>query len=141
MVEYEDGSVIAQLGQPDMRTPIAHALAYPDRIDGGVNSLDLPTVGTLTFERPDFDRFPALRLAYEVLATGQSAPAVFSAANEIAVEAFLGRRLPFSAIEEVIEEVLRRVPAEPVNDLEGVLAQDSRARQAARQLIQTAVPV
>jgi 1-deoxy-D-xylulose-5-phosphate reductoisomerase len=139
MVEYDDGSVIAQLGQPDMRTPIAQALAYPERIEAGVSSLDLPALATLTFERPDFGRFPALRLAYEVLAAGGCTPAVFNAANEVAVDAFLSGQLPFGAIEEVIEAVLERSPGGPADELAGALAADERARGAAREFIRRMV--
>jgi 1-deoxy-D-xylulose-5-phosphate reductoisomerase len=131
MVEYEDGSVLAQLGNPDMRTPIAHALAYPERIGAGVAALDLARIGTLTFEAPDFARFRALRLAYEVLAAGGTASAVFNAANEVAVAAFLEGRLAFTAITEVIETALERVAAAPVTSLEDVLGADQRARAAA----------
>jgi 1-deoxy-D-xylulose-5-phosphate reductoisomerase len=131
MVEYEDGSVLAQLGNPDMRTPIAHALAYPDRIGAGVASLDLARVATLTFEPPDFERFRALRLAYEVLRAGGDAPAVFNAANEVAVAAFLEGRLAFPAITDVIESVLERVPPAAVTTLDDVLRADGRARAAA----------
>jgi 1-deoxy-D-xylulose-5-phosphate reductoisomerase len=131
MVEYEDGSVLAQLGNPDMRTPIAHALAYPDRIGAGVAALDLARIGTLTFEPPDFERFRALRLAYDVLRAGGTAPAVFNAANEVAVAAFLDGRLPFPAITEVIEAALERLPPVPVTSLDDVLDADGRARAAA----------
>jgi 1-deoxy-D-xylulose-5-phosphate reductoisomerase len=131
MVEYDDGSVLAQLGQPDMRTPIAQALAFPERIEAGVPSLDLPAIASLTFERPDFERFPALRIAYEVLRSGGSAAAVFSAANEIAVEAFLAGQLPFAEIESVIEETLQRMPLERITDLEHLLGLDERARAGA----------
>jgi 1-deoxy-D-xylulose-5-phosphate reductoisomerase len=131
MVEFADGSVIAQLGNPDMRTPIAQALAYPDRVDAGVASLDLAHLATLTFEAPDFTRFRALPLAYEVLATGGTAPAIFNAANEVAVAAFLSGELRFPRITEVIEGTLARVPAGPVGRLEDVIEADSRARAAA----------
>jgi 1-deoxy-D-xylulose-5-phosphate reductoisomerase len=131
MVEYADGSVLAQLGHPDMRTPIAQALAYPDRIEAGVGALDLAAFGTLSFERPDFARFPALTLAYRVLEAGGTAPAVFNAANEVAVEAFLAGGLPFLDITRVIESVLARVPAQSADSLEDVLDADRRARSAA----------
>jgi 1-deoxy-D-xylulose-5-phosphate reductoisomerase len=131
MVEYADGSVIAQLGNPDMRTPIAQALAYPDRIDAGVASLDLARVAALTFEAPDFSRFRALALAYDVLATGGSAPAIFNAANEIAVAAFLSGGLAFPRITDVIEATLERVPAGALAGLEDVVEADARARGAA----------
>jgi len=131
MVEYADGSVIAQLGNPDMRTPIAQALAYPDRIDAGVASLDLAQLGALTFEAPDFGRFRALALAYETLAAGGTAPAVFNAANEVAVAAFLAGTLSFPRITDVIESTLARVPATPVDALADVLEADLRARATA----------
>ena len=133
MVEYADGSVIAQLGNPDMRTPIAFALAYPDRIEAGVEPLDLCRIGALNFERPDFKRFPCLRLAYEALALGGNAPAVLNAANEIAVEAFLGGSLAFTRIPEVIEQTLASIVWGEVATLEDVLAADAVAREAARR--------
>ena len=135
MVEYADASVIAQLGNPDMRTPIAQVLAYPERIDSGVRSLDLATIGTLTFERPDFKRFPALRIAYDALAHGGTAPAVMNAANEVAVAAFLDRRLPFLQITTIIEETINRLGALPLQSLDDVLAADLAAREHASQLI------
>ncbi len=128
MVEYADGSVIAQLGNPDMRTPIAHALAYPERIDAGVDSLDLARIGRLDFSPPDLARFPALRLGYRALKEGGSSPATLNAANEVAVAAFLERRLPFLAITAVIEAVMNELPARPLIDLEDVLAADAAAR-------------
>jgi 1-deoxy-D-xylulose-5-phosphate reductoisomerase len=135
MVEYADGSVIAQLGNPDMRTPIAQALAFPDRIDSGVSSLDLARVATLGFERPDFERFPALQLAYEALARGGSAPAVLNAANEIAVAAFLERRLSFLSVTAVIEETLASTASAPLGTLEDVFAVDAAARRRADQIV------
>jgi 1-deoxy-D-xylulose-5-phosphate reductoisomerase len=135
MVEYADGSVIAQLGHPDMRTPIAQALAYPERIDAGVPSLDLFRIGPLSFERPDFERFPALALAYAALRSAGAAPATLNAANEIAVAAFLEGRLPFLQITAVIEETLNGLPAGPLGTLEDVLAADDRARARANQII------
>jgi 1-deoxy-D-xylulose-5-phosphate reductoisomerase len=131
MVEYADGSVIAQLGHPDMRTPIAQALAHPDRIEAGVASLDLARLGALTFEAPDFRRFRALALAYEVLAAGGTAPAIFNAANEIAVAAFLRGELPFVRITDVIESALSRVAAAAGHTIDDVLDADRRARAAA----------
>jgi len=135
MVEYADGSVIAQLGNPDMRTPIAQALAFPERIEAGVSSLDLFRIGALTFERPDFELFPALGLAYEALRNGGSAPAILNAANEIAVTAFLERRLPFLRITTVIEETLASVPVSALATLEDVLAADALARGRACQIV------
>jgi 1-deoxy-D-xylulose-5-phosphate reductoisomerase len=135
MVEYSDGSVLAQLGNPDMRTPIAQALAYPERIEAGVDPLNLFRTGTLTFEEPDFARFPALGLAYQVLREGGSAPAVFNAANEIAVAAFLHDKLAFNRITEVIAAVLERVPTTAVTQLAEVLDADRRGREAANDII------
>jgi 1-deoxy-D-xylulose-5-phosphate reductoisomerase len=135
MVEYADGSVIAQLGNPDMRTPIAHALAYPERIDAGVASLDLCRIGQLSFEAPDFSRFPCLRLAYEALERGGSAPAVVNASNEMAVEAFLAGRLSFMRIPGIIEETLAAVPQREIADLAGVMDADAESRETARRLM------
>ena len=135
MVEYADGSVIAQLGNPDMRTPIAYALAYPERIDAGVQPLDLCQIGTLNFERPDLDRFPCLRLAYEALARGGNAPAMLNAANEVAVDAFLAGRLVFTRIPDLIERVLEAGAWRDVHSLEDVLAADAAAREAGRQYL------
>jgi 1-deoxy-D-xylulose-5-phosphate reductoisomerase len=137
LVEYVDGSVLAQLGNPDMRTPIAHALAYPERIDPGVEALDLFAVASLGFERPDLDRFPCLRLAYRALQAGGSAPILLNAANEVAVASFLERRLAFDRIPELVEEVLERVAATPVQSLEDVLAADAFARRTAMQRLET----
>jgi 1-deoxy-D-xylulose-5-phosphate reductoisomerase len=134
MVEYADGSVIAQLGNPDMRTPIAQALAYPDRVDAGVAPLDLAAFGALTFERPDFERFRALALAYEVLRAGGTAPAIFNAANEIAVDAFLTGHLSFSRITDIIETTLDAVPPSRIDALEDVIEADRLARGAARAM-------
>jgi 1-deoxy-D-xylulose-5-phosphate reductoisomerase len=135
MVEYADGSVLAQLGNPDMRTPIAHALAWPERIDSGVSSLDLLRVARLDFERPDVDRFPCLRLAQEAVEVGGTAPAVLNAANEVAVAAFLERRIAFTDIPAVIERVLAEAPASREADLDAVLACDSRARESAGRVV------
>ena len=131
LVEYVDGSVLAQLGNPDMRTPIAHALAYPERIEAGVAALDLFQVAQLTFERPDLERFPCLGLAYRALRAGGNAPAVLNAANEVAVAAFLAGRLPFLCIADVIAAALDAVPAAAVPDLPAVLAADAAGRLAA----------
>lgn len=135
MVEYADGSVIAQLGNPDMRTPIAHCLAYPERIDSGVASLDLFKIGRLDFEEPDFERFPCLRLAYDAIETGGTAPAVLNAANEIAVEAFLGRRLPFLSISNLIAATLKAVKPRNEGSLDDVMAADAEARTIATRLL------
>ena len=135
MVEYADGSVIAQLGHPDMRTPIAQALAYPERIEAGVPSLDPFRIGALSFERPDFERFPALGLAYAALTSGGAAPATLNAANEVAVAAFLDGRLSFLHITAVIEETLTRVSARSLATLDDVLAADADARNRAKQIV------
>ena len=118
-----------------MRTPIAHALAYPERIDPGVQSLDLCAIGSLQFERPDLDRFPCLRLAYRALEAGGNAPIVLNAANEVAVASFLSGRLAFARIAGVVEEVLARITPSRVRTLEDVLAYDAQARVAAEQLL------
>ncbi|HET9042149.1 MAG TPA: 1-deoxy-D-xylulose-5-phosphate reductoisomerase [Burkholderiales bacterium] len=131
MVEYADGSVIAQLGNPDMRTPIAQALAYPERIEAGVPALDLGRLGALTFEAPDFKRFRALALAYDVLAAGGTAPAIFNAANEVAVAAFLRGELAFVRITDVIEAGLAGVAISAAATVDDVLDADRRARAAA----------
>lgn len=135
MVSYVDGSVLAQLGNPDMRTPIAHALAYPERIESGVAALDLAQVGQLVFQRPDFERFPCLKLAYDALLAGGTAPAILNAANEVAVEAFLDRKIGFRAIDRLIAQVMDRVPHGEAGDVGTLLEQDRRARQAAQALI------
>jgi 1-deoxy-D-xylulose-5-phosphate reductoisomerase len=132
LVEYVDGSVLAQLGHPDMRTPIAQALAYPERIDAGVGPLDLARLGALSFEAPDLGRFPCLALAYEALASGGTAPAVLNAANEIAVAAFLSGRARFTDIASACAETLARQPARALQSLEDALAADSDARAFAR---------
>lgn len=131
LVQYVDGSVVAELGNPDMRTPIAHALAYPERIESGVAALDLFAVGQLNFEAPDLERFPCLGLAYRALAAGGNAPAVLNAANEVAVDAFLGGRLPYLGIPQVIAAALDAVPPDAVADLEGVMGSDAAGRRAA----------
>ncbi|HTG96276.1 MAG TPA: 1-deoxy-D-xylulose-5-phosphate reductoisomerase [Burkholderiales bacterium] len=131
LVEYQDGSMIAQLSNPDMRVPIAHALAWPERIDSGARSLDLAAVKSLAFEKPDLDRFPCLGLAYAALRAGGTAPAVLNAANEVAVEAFLDRRLPFTGIADVIADTLESVEACAADDLSSILDADRQARRAA----------
>jgi len=135
LVEYVDGSVLAQLGNPDMRTPIAYGLAYPERIASGVAPLDLFKVATLDFVEPDFERFPCLKLAYQALRAAGTAPAVLNAANEIAVAAFLDRQIPFLFIPRVIEAVLDALPVNTVGCLDDVLGADSAARHAAQQQI------
>jgi 1-deoxy-D-xylulose-5-phosphate reductoisomerase len=135
MVSYVDGSVLAQLGNPDMRTPIAHALAYPERIASGVNAIDLAQIGQLVFERPDYNRFPCLKLAYDALLAGGTAPAILNAANEVAVEAFLERRLGFRAIDQLIARVMDKLPHGEAGDIAALLEQDRCAREIAHSLI------
>ncbi len=136
MVEYEDGSVLAQMGNPDMRTPIAHAMAWPERIDSGVASLDFMAVSRLDFEAPSFERFPGLRLSIESARAGGVMPAILNAANEVAVEAFLAERIGFTDIPRIIENVLGRSQnVEPVN-LSVVKEVDLNARQMARECLQ-----
>ncbi len=139
LVEYTDGSVLAQLGNPDMRTPIAYALAYPERIEAGVPSLDLFQIARLDFEAPDFERFPCLQLAYAALRAGGTAPAILNAANEIAVAAFLDRRLSFLGIPRLIEATLAALPAGPEGSLADVLTADAEARRIATSLISETV--
>ena len=135
MVSYIDGSVLAQLGNPDMRTPIAHALAYPERIASGVTIVDLVQVGQLAFHRPDFQRFPCLKLAYDALLAGGTAPAILNAANEVAVQAFLDRKISFRVIDRLIDHVMQELPSSEVTDIGALLEQDIRAREAAQKLI------
>lgn len=136
MVEYKDGSTLAQLGNPDMRTPIAHALAWPNRIESGVEGLDLFKVARLDFEPPDLNRFPCLALAYRAAKEGGSSPAALNAANEVAVEAFLDSRIPFVAIAQLIESVMDNMEKIDNFSLKQVLAIDQQARSIARELIQ-----
>jgi 1-deoxy-D-xylulose-5-phosphate reductoisomerase len=135
LVQYVDGSVLAQLGNPDMRTPIAQALAWPGRMHSGVAPLDLFAVGRLDFEPPGIDRFPCLKLAYEAAAAGGTCPAILNAANEVAVAAFLDRRIGFMDISRVVAHTLEQLPAEPLRsgDLEELLQADRRARAIAEQ--------
>jgi 1-deoxy-D-xylulose-5-phosphate reductoisomerase len=135
LVEHVDGSVIAQLSNPDMRIPIAHALGFPERIESGAAPLELAAIGQLSFERPDPDRFPCLGLAYEALKRGGAAPAVLNAANEVAVEAFLAGVLRYTDIPRVIESTLRRAHALAAGDLESVLDADSSARHWAAEAV------
>jgi 1-deoxy-D-xylulose-5-phosphate reductoisomerase len=135
MVEYMDGSVIAQLGQPDMRTPIACAMSHPERIESGVSPLDFTTLSALEFERLDGQRFPCMALAREAIRQGGTAPAALNAANEIAVESFLDGKLSFTGIAEVIESVLGETAVEPLVSLEQVYAADIEARALARRYV------
>ncbi|MEI8102087.1 MAG: 1-deoxy-D-xylulose-5-phosphate reductoisomerase [Chlorobium sp.] len=135
MVEYVDGCVMAQLGVPDMRAPIAFALAWPERCTSGIPKLDLPKIATLTFEEPDLVRFPALRLAYEALKAGRTSPAVLNAANEVAVAAFLDRRIGFTDIATTVEKTLQAHDAYPPVELDDYLQADQWARAIATKLI------
>jgi 1-deoxy-D-xylulose-5-phosphate reductoisomerase len=135
MVEYKDGSVLAQLGSPDMRTPIAYALSWPARMEAPVQRLDLAKIGQLTFEAPDEVRFPALRLAREVLRRGDSAPTILNAANEEAVSAFLEGKIGFLDIAQIVEETLTAATIGPVNDIESIHASDESARRIAQENI------
>ena len=135
MVAYVDGSVLAQMGTPDMRTPIAYALAWPRRMAAPVERLDLVRVGTLTFESPDEHRFPALRLARAALGAGGSAPAILNAANEIAVAAFLDSKIGFLDIAAVVEDALAAAPAHPLSNLEAVIAADIEGRRFAKNAV------
>ena len=138
MVSYADGSVLAQLGNPDMRTPIAHALAWPERFESGVAPLDLFEVAHLDFEAPDLARFPCLDLAYKALKTGGTAPAILNAANELAVEAFLEHRIAYTDIPSAIDDAMQTIPAVAVASLDTVLDADSRARRQTLAFIKRA---
>src|SRR5699024_2637826 len=135
LVEYIDGSVLAQLGNPDMRTALAHALAWPERIEAGVAPLDLPALGHLDFEQPDVATFRCLALAYQALRAGGDAPAVLNAANEVAVAAFLAGTLPFAAIAEVIDATLQELPPQPVVDMTSLVQRDIGAREVAQRIM------
>jgi 1-deoxy-D-xylulose-5-phosphate reductoisomerase len=136
MVAYRDGSVLAQMGAPDMRTPIAHALAWPRRIDAGVNRLNLAQMNDLVFEEPDLDRFPCLAIAFEAMRAGASAPVTLNASNEVAVDAFLNGRIGFSQIPALVSDVMERVSVTAVKSLDDVFAQDVLARQQAQQWVE-----
>lgn len=133
MVDYQDGSVLAQLGSPDMRTPIANGLAWPERIDAGVPPLDLFALGQFNFERPDETRFPCLRLAAEAFYAGGTAPAVLNAANEVAVAGFLDGKVRFTGIPTIIERTLERVTFEAAGSFEAIFAKDREARAVAEE--------
>lgn len=135
MVEYVDGSVLAQMGNPDMRTPIAHALAWPERIASGVASLDLLEVARLDFQRPDDERFPCLRLAFDAVEAGGVAPAVLNAANEVAVDAFLQGRLPFLGIARLNRAVMENAEGAQPESVDHLLEVDRRSRRMAEQLL------
>ncbi len=135
LVEYRDGSMLAQLGNPDMRTPIAHALAWPERIESGVSSLDIFAVARLDFSSPDTQRFPCLRLAYQSVRAGGTSGAIMNAANEVAVQAFLERRLAFTRIARVVEQVMDSVPCAAAVTLDEVLQADNIARASAEGFV------
>jgi 1-deoxy-D-xylulose-5-phosphate reductoisomerase len=138
LVEYVDGSVLAQLGNPDMRTAIAHALAWPARIEAGVAPLDLATSAPLAFQQPDLDTFRCLALAFQALRAGGDATAILNAANEVAVEAFLAGSLPFLGIADLVESVLTELPPQPVVDVQTLNERDRTAREAARRILRNA---
>jgi 1-deoxy-D-xylulose-5-phosphate reductoisomerase len=135
LVDYVDGSVLAQLGNPDMRTALAHGLAWPDRVDSGVAPLDLAALARFDFETPDLDAFPCLGLAYRALEAGGSAPAILNAANEIAVSAFLQGRLGFLGIPDLVLACLDELPSGPAGNLDQLMATDAQARTLAETLI------
>ncbi|MEY4717838.1 MAG: hypothetical protein RL563_456 [Pseudomonadota bacterium] len=135
MVDYVDGSVLAQMGNPDMRTPIAHAMAWPERFESGVDPLDIFQVAHMDFERPDLQRFPCLRLAYEAIKAGGIMPTVLNAANEIAVDAFLNEKVRFTDIALIIERSMESFSPEVADSLEAILLADSNARVVALSVI------
>ena len=135
MVRYLDGSVLAQLGNPDMRTPIAYCLGLPERIDSGVGELDFGALSALTFQKPDFGRFPCLKLAYQAMNAGGAAPCVLNAANEVAVAAFLDKRIKFTDIAKVVAHCLAQDFSDGRHDIEGLLAQDAQTRRQAEAFI------
>ncbi len=135
MVDYVDGSVLAQLGNPDMRTAIGYALAWPERIDTAVPSLDLPSIGKLHFEQPDLETFRCLALAFQALRAGGDATTILNAANEVAVDAFLNGRLAFNAIPEVVERVLAELPQQSVVDIPSLMDRDRAAREVALRVL------
>jgi len=137
MVRYRDGSVIAQLGQPDMRTPIAYGLAWPERIDAGVAPLSLTQLAALSFDEPDLARFPCLSLAFAAAKVGGTAPTVLNAANEIAVAAFLDEGMPYLQISSVVEKTLNTLSASDADSIESILEIDAQAREVARNFIKT----
>lgn len=136
MVAYNDGSVIAQMGNPDMRTPLANALAWPDRIESGVEPLDLLQVSQLDFTLADEERYPCLKLAREAWHQGGTSMTVLNAANEIAVEHFLSRQIKFTEIPRLITKVMEQSTIEPADELDSILRADFNARELARQLVE-----
>lgn len=137
MVQYRDGSVLAQMGNPDMRTPIAHCLALPDRIESGVKALDFSTMAQLTFEAPNFTRFPCLKLAMDAAALGQDYPVVLNAANEVAVELFLKEQLKFTQIAQVIESVMEKWDSSEPDSIDAVIDADHRTRLKTHDVVKT----
>ena len=135
MVAYRDGSVLAQMGTPDMRTPIAYALAWPRRIEAGVERLNLARMNDLSFEQPDLARFPCLGLAFQAMRSGASAPITLNAANEVAVDAFLNGRIGFEGIARLVEDVMERTAVSGVQNLDDVLEHDRQARQTANEWV------
>ena len=135
MVRYRDGSVLAQLGNPDMRTPIAYCLGLPERIDSGVGDLDFDALSALTFQKPDFDRFPCLKLAYEAMNAGGAAPCVLNAANEAAVAAFLDGQIKFTDIAKTVAHCLAQDFSDGLGNIENLLAQDAVTRRQAQEFI------
>jgi 1-deoxy-D-xylulose-5-phosphate reductoisomerase len=135
MVDYVDGSVLAQMGNPDMRTPIAYAMAWPERFDSGVTPLNIFEVGHMDFEQPDLQRFPCLRLAYEAIKAGGIMPTVLNAANEVAVEAFLNEQVRFTDIARIIERSMAQFTADTADTLEHILEADRQAREVAHAVI------
>lgn len=135
MVTYNDGSVLAQLGNPDMRTPIAHAMAWPERMTSGVEPLDIFKVAQLNFQEPDLSRFVCLKLAYDALRAGGTAPAILNAANEVAVAAFLDEKISFTRVPEVVEEILNKLESQQAGSMEIILAADSQARRMTQELV------
>ncbi len=135
MVEYVDGSFLAQLGSPDMRTPIAHALAYPERINSGVERLDLFSLSNLTFLKPDLTKFKCLALAYQAMQAGSYACIALNASNEVAVQAFLDEKIRLTDIADMNEQVLNQIQSQKIASLEDILAVDNQARQLASRLL------
>jgi 1-deoxy-D-xylulose-5-phosphate reductoisomerase len=137
MVAYRDGSVLAQLGAPDMRTPIAYALAWPERIEAGVKRLNLAAMTDLSFREPDVQRFPCLKLAVEAMREGENMPVALNAANEVAVQAFLDSRIRFDQIPGLVGRTLERAQRQPVNTVQDILHHDAMARRHAGEIMQT----
>lgn len=135
MVSYNDGSVLAQMGNPDMRTPIAYGLAYPERIASGVAPLDLVKIAKLHFEAPDFKRFPCLDLAYAALKAGQTASTILNASNEVAVQAFLDGKIGFRMIDQIIARVLDKIALSSADDIESILECDKETRVITQALL------